>query len=270
MLRTHASAFHPRPDPGAHALHAGHGEGGVAHRRPVADQTKRDIDHYNFPLFCVGETGFMRGRKWRASVTARSPSGRASRSSRARSTSLHAVRRLEVLESNAPVDGVGMRLDALADGRRVRSSRRGRDRDGADQGGRRLRHPDRHRGSGGRLATWTSRSRTTRRDRAGEDIKITGVTTRSCSALSQRDAGSTSGQDREAIAEPGSSSRPTRRGSSARDRSDFIGMVIGKGGETIGAQADYEVQIDIEEDGTHRIYGTNGERPSRAGSPSRR
>jgi polyribonucleotide nucleotidyltransferase len=37
-------------------------------------------------------------------------------------------------------------------------------------------------------------------------------------------------------------------------------MVIGKGGETIRSlEADYEVQIDIEEDGTIRIYGTNGE-----------
>src|SRR4026209_197896 len=38
-----------------------------------------------------------------------------------------------------------------------------------------------------------------------------------------------------------------------------IGMVIGKGGETIRAlEADYEVQIDIEEDGTILIYATEG------------
>jgi polyribonucleotide nucleotidyltransferase len=36
-------------------------------------------------------------------------------------------------------------------------------------------------------------------------------------------------------------------------------MVIGKGGETIRAlEADYEVQIDIEEDGTILIYATEG------------
>ena len=36
-------------------------------------------------------------------------------------------------------------------------------------------------------------------------------------------------------------------------------MVIGKGGETIrGLEADYEVQIDIEEDGTILIYATEG------------
>src|SRR5439155_1126833 len=38
-----------------------------------------------------------------------------------------------------------------------------------------------------------------------------------------------------------------------------IGMVIGKGGETIrGLGADHEVQIDIEEDGTILIYATDG------------
>ena len=37
-------------------------------------------------------------------------------------------------------------------------------------------------------------------------------------------------------------------------------MVIGKGGKTIRAlEADYEVQIDIEEDGTILIYATEGD-----------
>ena len=40
---------------------------------------------------------------------------------------------------------------------------------------------------------------------------------------------------------------------------DFIGMVIGKGGETIRSlESEYEVQIDIEEDGTILIYATEG------------
>jgi polyribonucleotide nucleotidyltransferase len=40
---------------------------------------------------------------------------------------------------------------------------------------------------------------------------------------------------------------------------DFIGMVIGKGGETIRSlEAEYEVQIDIEEDGTILVYATEG------------
>ena len=38
-----------------------------------------------------------------------------------------------------------------------------------------------------------------------------------------------------------------------------IGLVIGKGGETIRAlEADYDVQIDIEEDGTVLVYATDG------------
>jgi len=44
-----------------------------------------------------------------------------------------------------------------------------------------------------------------------------------------------------------------------------IGMVIGKGGETIRSlEADYEVQIDIEEDGTILIYATEGEKADAA------
>src|SRR5207244_13569433 len=44
-----------------------------------------------------------------------------------------------------------------------------------------------------------------------------------------------------------------------------IGMVIGKGGETIrGLESDYEVQIDIEEDGTSLIYATEGTKAKEA------
>src|SRR3712207_1844939 len=40
---------------------------------------------------------------------------------------------------------------------------------------------------------------------------------------------------------------------------DQIGLVIGKGGETIRAlEGDYEIQIDIEEDGTILVYATEG------------
>ena len=47
-----------------------------------------------------------------------------------------------------------------------------------------------------------------------------------------------------------------------------IGLVIGKGGETIGAlEADHEVQVDIEEDGTILIYATEERRRK---PPSRR
>src|SRR5207253_10281432 len=47
--------------------------------------------------------------------------------------------------------------------------------------------------------------------------------------------------------------------SSIKINPEFIGMVIGKGGETIrGLEAEYDVQIDIEEDGTILIYATEG------------
>src|SRR5205085_5497249 len=47
--------------------------------------------------------------------------------------------------------------------------------------------------------------------------------------------------------------------SSIKINPDFIGMVIGKGGETIRAlESENDVQIDIEEDGTILIYATEG------------
>ncbi len=49
--------------------------------------------------------------------------------------------------------------------------------------------------------------------------------------------------------------------SSVKINPEYIGMVIGKGGETIRSlEADYDVQIDIEEDGTILVYATSGER----------
>ena len=42
-------------------------------------------------------------------------------------------------------------------------------------------------------------------------------------------------------------------------------MVIGKGGETIRSlESDYEVQIDIEEDGTILIYATEADKAEAA------
>ena len=47
--------------------------------------------------------------------------------------------------------------------------------------------------------------------------------------------------------------------SSIQINPDFIGMVIGKGGETIRSlESEYDVQIDIEEDGTILVYATEG------------
>jgi polyribonucleotide nucleotidyltransferase len=96
------------------------------------------------------------------------------------------------------------------------------------------------------------------------DIKITGVTTEILrTALAQaRDARlSILAKMREAISAPREQvAAHAPRIISTKIHPDFIGMVIGKGGETIRSlEAEYEVQIDIEEDGTIRLYGTNGE-----------
>jgi len=95
------------------------------------------------------------------------------------------------------------------------------------------------------------------------DIKITGVTQEIMrSALAQAK------EARESILEKMLAVLPESRTaladhapriSSVKIDPEKIGMVIGKGGETIRAlEADYDVQIDIEEDGTILIYATEG------------
>ncbi len=95
------------------------------------------------------------------------------------------------------------------------------------------------------------------------DIKITGVTQEILrSALEQ------ARQARVSILEQMLAVLPESRTaladhapriSSVKIDPEKIGMVIGKGGETIRAlEADYDVQIDIEEDGTILIYATEG------------
>jgi polyribonucleotide nucleotidyltransferase len=95
------------------------------------------------------------------------------------------------------------------------------------------------------------------------DIKITGVTQEIMrSALEQAKRARAFILDRmlETISEPRAElAGHAPRISSIQINPDFIGMVIGKGGETIRSlEADYDVQIDIEEDGTILIYATEG------------
>src|SRR5918997_2505911 len=70
----------------------------------------------------------------------------------------------------------------------------------------------------------------------------------------------------EAIAEPRGELRGhAPRISTIKINPEFIGMVIGKGGETIRSlESDYDVQIDIEEDGTILIYATEGDKADAA------
>src|SRR5512145_873636 len=95
------------------------------------------------------------------------------------------------------------------------------------------------------------------------DIKITGVTQeimRSALAQAKRARESILDTMLAVIPEPRTAlAGHAPRISSVKIDPEQIGMVIGKGGETIRAlEADYEVQIDIEEDGTILIYATEG------------
>jgi polyribonucleotide nucleotidyltransferase len=95
------------------------------------------------------------------------------------------------------------------------------------------------------------------------DIKITGVTQEIMrNALEQAKRAREFILDKmaEAIPEVRSElSENAPRISTVKIDPEKIGMVIGKGGETIRSlEADYDVQIDIEEDGTILIYATEG------------
>jgi polyribonucleotide nucleotidyltransferase len=233
------------------------------------DETKRYIHHYNFPPYSVGETGFMRGPK-------RRDIGHGALAERAlvpvipSAADFPYTLRLvsEILESNgsssmasvcgstlslmdagvpitAPVAGIAMGLIKEGDSYVILT-----DIQGAED----------HLGDMDFKVAGTEQGVTALQ----MDIKITGVTTEILrSALAQaRDARlHILGKMREAISEPRTElAAHAPRITSTKIAPDFIGMVIGKGGETIRSlEADYEVQIDIEEDGTIRIYGTNGE-----------
>ncbi len=96
------------------------------------------------------------------------------------------------------------------------------------------------------------------------DIKITGVSREIMEkALGQaRDARAAILERMlTAIAEPRAElAGHAPRISSVQINPEYIGMVIGKGGETIRSlEADYDVQIDIQEDGTILVYATSGD-----------
>ena len=107
------------------------------------------------------------------------------------------------------------------------------------------------------------------------DIKITGVTQEIMrDALEQAKRARDFILDKmlEAIPEPRHELRGHAPDLDGQDQPEYIGMVIGKGGETIRSlEADYEVQIDIEEDGTILIYARpRATRPRPRSTRSRR
>src|SRR5207302_4753895 len=95
------------------------------------------------------------------------------------------------------------------------------------------------------------------------DIKSTGVTQEILrNALEQAKRAREFILDRMAEALPASREQLAEhapRISTIQINPEFIGMVIGKGGETIRSlESDHDVQIDIEEDGTILVYATEG------------
>jgi polyribonucleotide nucleotidyltransferase len=95
------------------------------------------------------------------------------------------------------------------------------------------------------------------------DIKITGVSREIMErALNQAKEARVAilGRMLQAIAAPREAlAEHAPRISTIQINPEYIGMVIGKGGETIRSlESEYEVQIDIEEDGTILVYATEG------------
>jgi polyribonucleotide nucleotidyltransferase len=232
------------------------------------EQSRRYMHHYNFPPFSVGETGFMRGPK-------RRDIGHGALAQRALEAVIPSVEEFpytirlvsETLESNgsssmgsvcgstlslmdagvpiaAPVSGIAMGLVKEGDDYVILT-----DIQGAED----------HLGDMDFKVAGTAEGITALQ----MDIKITGVTQEVMrAALEQAKRARVSILETMLAAIPApreSLAGHAPRISSIKIDPEFIGMVIGKGGETIRSlEADYEVQIDIEEDGTILIYATEG------------
>jgi polyribonucleotide nucleotidyltransferase len=229
---------------------------------------RRYMHHYNFPPYSVGETGFMRGPK-------RRDIGHGALAQRALEPMIpsledfpYTVRIVsETLESNgsssmgsvcgstlslmdagvpikAPVGGIAMGLVKEGDDYVILTDIQGAEDHLGDMD----------------FKVAGSRDGITALQM---DIKITGVTQEI-----MRNALEQAKRAREFILDRMAEALPTTRTelaehapriSTVKIDPEQIGMVIGKGGETIRSlEADYEVQIDIEEDGTILIYATEG------------
>ncbi len=232
------------------------------------EEERRYMHHYNFPPYSVGETGFMRGPK-------RRDIGHGALAQRALEAVIptadafpYTIRIVsETLESNgsssmgsvcgstlalmdagvpilAPVSGIAMGLVKEGDDYVILT-----DIQGAED----------HLGDMDFKVAGTAEGITALQ----MDIKITGVTQEIMrSALEQAK------RARVSILESMLSAIPEARAelaahapriSTIQINPEQIGLVIGKGGETIRSlESDHDVQIDIEEDGTILIYATEG------------
>jgi polyribonucleotide nucleotidyltransferase len=233
------------------------------------ETVKHYFHHYNFPPFSVGEAGFMRGPK-------RRDIGHGALAERALAAVVPGVDEFpytirvvsDILESNgsssmasvcgsslslmdagvpikAPVAGIAMGLIKEGDDYIVLTDIAG---------------VEDHLGDMDFKVAGTSEGITALQ----MDIKITGVTFDILrDALTQaKDARLTIlGKMKDAIAEPREQLSPyAPRISQIQIDTEKIGAVIGKGGETIRSLSEeYDAQIDIDDDGTVRIYAQTGE-----------
>jgi polyribonucleotide nucleotidyltransferase len=232
------------------------------------EQERRYMHHYNFPPYSVGETGFMRGPK-------RRDIGHGALAQRALEPMVppleefpYTIRLVsETLESNgsssmgsvcgstlalmdagvpikAPVGGIAMGLVKEGDDYVILTDIQGAEDHLGDMD---------FKVAGSREGVTALQM----------DIKITGVTQEIMeSALEQAKRAREFILDRMAEALPETRtelSAHAPRITTVKIDPEQIGLVIGKGGETIRSlEGDYEVQIDIEEDGTILIYATDG------------
>jgi polyribonucleotide nucleotidyltransferase len=235
---------------------------------------RRYMHHYNFPPYSVGETGFMRGPK-------RRDIGHGALAQRALEPMIPSLEEFpytirvvsETLESNgsssmgsvcgstlalqdagvpikAPVGGIAMGLVKEGDDYVILTDIQGAEDHLGDMD----------------FKVAGSRDGITALQM---DIKITGVTQEI-----MRNALQQAKQAREFILDKMAETLPESRAqlsenapriSTVKIDPEKIGMVIGKGGETIRSlEADYDVQIDIEEDGTILIYATDGPKANAA------
>jgi polyribonucleotide nucleotidyltransferase len=238
------------------------------------EEERRYMHHYNFPPFSVGETGFMRGPK-------RRDIGHGALAQRALEPVIptpdefpYTIRLVsETLESNgsssmgsvcgstlslmdagvpikAPVGGIAMGLIKEGDDYVILT-----DIQGAED----------HLGDMDFKVAGTRDGITALQ----MDIKITGVTQQILTdALEQARQARNFILDRMLETLPESRSELSEnapRISTVKIDPEQIGLVIGKGGETIrGLESDHEVQVDIEEDGTILIYATDATRAESA------
>jgi polyribonucleotide nucleotidyltransferase len=232
------------------------------------ETSKRYFHHYNFPPFSVGEAGFMRGPK-------RRDIGHGALAERAlipmipdQETFPYTIRVVsDILESNgsssmasvcgsslslmdagvplkSPVAGVAMGLIKEGDAYVVLSDIAG---------------VEDHLGDMDFKVAGTERGITALQ----MDIKITGVTFEILrDALAQAREGRLFilGKMAEAIGEPRAElSEFAPRISAVKIDPDKIGLLIGKGGETIRSlQEEYEAQIDVDDEGNVRVYAQTG------------